>query len=74
MRKIAVIGAGAIGGIVAAHLTRIGENVEVICKHDDLAQIIINYKIMSALTKKFYSVYFELENALVVKLDLADVE
>ena len=42
--------------------------------HDELAQIIINYKIMSALTKKFYSVYFELENALVVKLDLADVE
>jgi len=42
--------------------------------HDELAQIIINYKIMSALTKKFYSVYFELENALVVKLDFADVE
>ncbi|TFF97444.1 MAG: leucine-rich repeat domain-containing protein [Promethearchaeota archaeon] len=42
--------------------------------HDELAQIIINYKIMSTLTKKFYSVYFELENALVVKLDLADVE
>jgi len=42
--------------------------------HDELAQIIINYKIMSALTKKFYSVYFELKNALVVKLDLADVE
>ncbi|TFG22707.1 MAG: hypothetical protein EU529_09665 [Promethearchaeota archaeon] len=42
--------------------------------HDELAQIIINYKIMSTLTKKFYSVYFELESALVVKLDLADVE
>ncbi|MFX0113831.1 MAG: ketopantoate reductase family protein [Candidatus Hodarchaeota archaeon] len=40
MRKIAVIGAGAIGGVVAAHLTRIGESVEVVCKHDDLAQVL----------------------------------
>ena len=42
--------------------------------HEELAQIIINFKIIAALTQKFYSVYFELENALVVKLDLADVE
>ncbi len=42
--------------------------------HKELAEIIINYKTIVALTKKFYSVYFELENALVVKLDLGDVE
>ncbi|MFX1442735.1 MAG: leucine-rich repeat domain-containing protein [Promethearchaeota archaeon] len=42
--------------------------------HKELAEIIINYLTISALTKKFYSVYFELEDALVVKLDLADVE
>lgn len=42
--------------------------------HEELAQIIINFKIIAALTQKFYSVYYELENALVVKLDLADVE
>ena len=39
-----------------------------------LADIIINFKTISELTKKFYSVYFELDNALVIKLDLADVE
>ena len=42
--------------------------------HEELAQIIINFKVIAVLTQKFYSVYFELENALVVKLDLADVE
>ena len=42
--------------------------------HDQLADIIINFKTISELTKKFYSVYFELENSLVIKIDLADVE
>ncbi len=42
--------------------------------HNELADIIINFKTISELTKKFYSVYFELDNALVAKLDLADVE
>jgi Leucine-rich repeat (LRR) protein len=42
--------------------------------HEELAEIIVNYLTISELTKKFYSVYFELENSLVVKLDLADVE
>ena len=42
--------------------------------HNELADIIINYKTISELTKKFYSVYFELDNTLVIKLDLADVE
>ena len=42
--------------------------------HEELAEIIINYLTISTLSKKFYSVYFELEDALVVKLDLADVE
>ena len=31
--SIAVIGAGAIGGVTAARLTRAGWNVEVVCKH-----------------------------------------
>lgn len=42
--------------------------------HHELADIIINYKVVVALTNQFYSVYFELENAQVIKLDLADVE
>ncbi len=42
--------------------------------HEELAEIIVNYLTISELIKKFYSVYFELENCLVVKLDLADVE
>lgn len=38
MRRIAVVGAGAIGGIVSARLTDLGQQVVVICKHDDLAR------------------------------------
>ena len=45
-----------------------------VLSHQELTDIIINYKIIVALTKKFYSVYFDLENAQVIKLDLADVE
>ena len=41
---------------------------------DELAEIIINYLIISLLIKKFYSVFFELEEGLVVELDLSDVE
>ena len=40
-----------------------------------LAEIIINYKTISALIKKFFSAFFELDNnAHVIKLDIADVE
>ena len=39
-----------------------------------LGQIIINYKILLSIKKKFYSVYYELKNARIVKLDLSDVE
>jgi len=42
--------------------------------HKYLAEILINFKTISALIKRFYSVYFELKNILVAKLDLADVE
>lgn len=41
MRKdmsIAVIGAGAIGGITAAYLTKAGYDVEIVCKYPDKAQ------------------------------------
>jgi 2-dehydropantoate 2-reductase len=34
---ITVIGAGAIGGITAALLTKAGWNVELVCKHQDSA-------------------------------------
>ncbi|MFH1113918.1 MAG: 2-dehydropantoate 2-reductase [Pseudomonadota bacterium] len=35
--RIAVVGAGAIGGITAAVFTRAGFDVEVVCKHQDAA-------------------------------------
>ena len=37
LRTAAVIGAGAIGGITAAYLTRAGLDVELVCKHADRA-------------------------------------
>lgn len=40
----------------------------------ELADIIMNFKVIAALKKKFYSVYYELENAKVSKLDLSDIE
>jgi len=42
--------------------------------HNKIAEIIVNYKTICCLTKKFYSVSYDLENASVVKLDLADIE
>jgi len=42
--------------------------------HSTLAEIAINFMTISLLTKKFYSVFFEVEKGLIVKLDLADVE
>jgi 2-dehydropantoate 2-reductase len=32
--KIAVIGAGAIGGVTGARMTKAGWNVDIVCKHD----------------------------------------
>jgi len=40
----------------------------------ELVDIIMNFKIIAALKNKFYSVYYELDNAKVVKLDLSDIE
>ena len=40
----------------------------------EIAEILINYKTIAALKEKFYTVYYELENALVTKLDLSDIE
>jgi hypothetical protein len=45
-----------------------------ILTHQELAEIIVNYLTISELTKKFYSVYFELKDSLVINLDLSDVE
>jgi len=36
--KIAVIGAGAIGGVTAGFIARAGYNVEVVCNHQELAE------------------------------------
>lgn len=40
--SVAVIGAGAIGGITAAHLHRAGYDVELVCKHPQRAEEIIH--------------------------------
>lgn len=34
--KVAIVGAGAIGGITAAFLARAGWDVEIVCKHQDI--------------------------------------
>ena len=36
--RIAVIGAGAIGGITAGFVTRAGYDVEVVCNSEELAE------------------------------------
>jgi len=41
---------------------------------DELAEIILNFKVIVGLKKRFYSVYYQLENAKVIKLDLSDIE
>jgi len=33
--RVAVVGAGAIGGVVAAFLARAGWDLEVVCKHQE---------------------------------------
>jgi 2-dehydropantoate 2-reductase len=40
--RIAMVGAGAIGGVTAAFVKQAGWDVELVCKHEDLAQTIIN--------------------------------
>jgi len=37
-KSIAVIGAGAIGGITAAFLSRAGHDVQIVCKYEDKAE------------------------------------
>ncbi len=36
--KIAVIGAGAIGGTTAAFIAQAGYDVEMVCKYDSIAE------------------------------------
>ncbi len=36
--RIAVVGAGAIGGVVAALVSEVGYDVEIVCKYEDLAE------------------------------------
>jgi 2-dehydropantoate 2-reductase len=40
--KIAMVGAGAIGGITAALIKQAGQDLEIVCKHQDLADKISN--------------------------------
>lgn len=35
--KIAIVGAGAIGGVTAAFISKAGYDLEIVCKHKDLA-------------------------------------
>jgi ketopantoate reductase len=35
--KIAMVGAGAIGGVTAAFISKAGYDLEIVCKHKDLA-------------------------------------
>lgn len=37
--RIAMIGAGAIGGITAAHMKQAGYDVHLVCKHDEIARL-----------------------------------
>jgi len=39
-----------------------------------LGQIIINYKTLLSIKNRYYSVYYELRNARIIKMDLSDVE
>ncbi|TFG27271.1 MAG: leucine-rich repeat domain-containing protein [Promethearchaeota archaeon] len=39
----------------------------------ELADILINYKTIEALIKRFFTLYFKLENGLVTALDLSDL-
>ena len=38
-KSIAVIGAGAIGGITAAFLAKAGHDVQIVCKYEDKAKL-----------------------------------
>lgn len=40
--KIAMVGAGAIGGVTAAFITQSGYDIEIVCKHNDLVDKINN--------------------------------
>ena len=40
--RIAVIGAGAIGGITAAFMAQAGLDVTLVCKHEDIAAVAWN--------------------------------
>ena len=40
--SLLVVGAGAVGGITAVLLKKKGYNVEIVCKYDDYASLIIN--------------------------------
>ena len=35
--SVTVVGAGAIGGVTAAFLTKAGWNVKIVCKHQEIA-------------------------------------
>ena len=42
--------------------------------NEKLADIILNYKIIAGLKKKFFNVYYKLEEGLISVLDLSDIE
>ena len=40
--KIVVVGAGAVGGVIAAYLSKAKYNVEIVCKHKNNVEFIEN--------------------------------
>lgn len=42
--------------------------------HSELVELLINYRTVLILKEKFYTVYHELDNGLVVTLDMTDIE
>ena len=54
--RIAVIGAGAIGGITAALLSRKGHDVEIVCKYQETADLVQSKGLhVSGLLGEFYA-------------------
>ena len=40
--KIVIIGAGAVGGVIAAHLSNLNYNIQLVCKHREILESIEN--------------------------------
>jgi len=41
--RIVIIGAGAVGGVIAAHLSNLNYNIQLVCKHREILESIENH-------------------------------